>query len=1139
MNAFTNARTVLFVCGLVLGLPAMVTAQSSTEILGLVTDSTNAVIPGATVTVKRVATGDVRTTATNETGNYVFPLLEIGEYEVSCSAAGFRTEVVRNVILQLQQKARINFEMQIGEQGATVEVHGTTPLLRTEDATLGSVVESKRVVDLPLNGRNFGQLASLMPGVVLGARMGMDGQGGSPIPGQMVAISANGQRDINQNATVDGVVSTEPRNSTMPFVPSIEAIEEFKVQSAVYSAEYGMNSGAQVNVAIKSGTNQLHASIFEFVRNDRFDARGFFLPPDQPKNTLRRNQYGAVASGPVIKDRTFWLFNWEARRERRATPSTTSVPTLAMRDGDFSEILQPRNRWYPSDANPASTRAIRAPGSVAPFPNNIIPQSLINPVSKNILTWPKDSPFADGGFIAYPNIDAAARAANSPINLAGVSTDRIDSDQFLTRGDHRFGANDRIFARYLIVSASLKNVPLERINQSTTTPRAQNLAIGYSKILGPTVLNDFRYGYNRQTDDTLGFHTNTEFTQRDLGLDFRVVPDGNRTLTPREEGLPNISITGFTGISIENTIGRFNVQQIHEFSDSLALSRGRHNFKWGGVYRKNALNSVSGNLPRGSLSFTRDIAGLPDGMAAFLLGYPTTAQTAEGKSPLFARQNKFGFYWLDDFKVTSRLTINMGVRWDIFGSIQDAQGKFRNLSFADGEARVINGMFVPLLVPDPLVRKKLNDISLTQIMPRLGIAYRITSSLVLRMGAGQFYNAQQLNNFSILTTAPPFSGSNVFNNDRTNPQATIDNPFAGSAAQSPTALIMLGNTVASRDNRSLYLNNDIWQWTTELEKSIGQNLVFGAAYVGSKGSNIDVNLSNYNNPDPGLGAIQSRRPIQFYADSRNPGVLLPLSTIRRMDTSQNSSYHALQLRAEKRYSRGLTFVASYNFQKAIGVGYGINETAGFVGNTPQNPRNIRLDRGRSAIDQRNRFVISHIWEIPWMRNRSGLTGSLLGGWAINGIVQFTSGLPVTVTQSGDSQNTGGGAPRPNILPGKSIPRVASTRTIDGWFDTSAFIRSKCDGCAGEGIYLPGTLGYGNAGVSLFDAPGQKTWDFALFKDFRVKEHHRIQFRWETFNFTNTPQFSAPTRSLGSAGFGRITSTISDNREMQFALKYIF
>src|SRR5262245_16795403 len=434
------------------GCSFLLCAQTvSTEILGLVTDPSGAVVSGAVMTVRRAATGDVRTTTTNDTGNYVFPLLDIGEWEVTCAAVGFKTEVRRGITLQLQQKARIDFQMQVGTQVETIEIRGTAPLLRTEDATLGSVVEARRVVELPLNARNSSQLATLSPGVTLGtSRIGTSGQGGTPIPGQTVQIASNGQRDIQQHITMDGVVATEPRINTMSFTPSIEAIEEFKVQSAVYSAEYGFNSGAQVNVAIKSGTNSLHGTLFEFVRNDKFDARGFFLPPSQPKNTLRRNQYGVVVSGPLIRDKTFWLFNWDARRERRATPTRASVPTVRMRNGDFSEFLMPRNRWYPNDASP---RTIRQPGSNAPFPDNVIPPSLINRVSNNLLTSKDKSPFPEGGFLSYPNQDEQARAIGSPFNLAGADLLGIDSDQLLGRVDHRLGNNDRFFARYVIVNA--------------------------------------------------------------------------------------------------------------------------------------------------------------------------------------------------------------------------------------------------------------------------------------------------------------------------------------------------------------------------------------------------------------------------------------------------------------------------------------------------------------------------------------------------------------------------------------------------------------------------------------------------------------------------------------------------------------
>jgi hypothetical protein len=309
--------------------------------------------------------------------------------------------------------------------------------------------------------------------------------------------------------------------------------------------------------------------------------------------------------------------------------------------------------------------------------------------------------------------------------------------------------------------------------------------------------------------------------------------------------------------------------------------------------------------------------------------------------------------------------------------------------------------------------------------------------------------------------------------------------------------------------------------------------------VGSQASNIDMPVFNANNPDPGLGAVQARRPLPFYIDSRDATRPLALGTIRRLESWTSANYNALQARVEKRYSNGLLFHGSFNYQKALSVGYSVNEGAPYGSNGIQDPNNREGDRGRSAIDQRFRFVFSHVWEIPWMRQEKGWKGFLLGGWNLNGIAGLTSGLPVTVSQTGDSHNTGtGGFQRPHIVTGQAVERVMSARSIDRWFNTTAFVRSKCDGCAGEGLYL-GPKGYGNAGVSLFDAPAQKTWDFGLSKDFRIREGHRVQFRFESFNFLNTPKFNAPSRTLGNADFGRISSTVANNREMQFGLKYQF
>jgi hypothetical protein len=1114
----------------------------STQILGLVTDSSGALIAGATVTAKHVATGDTRTTTSNETGNYVFPLLEIGQYELTCAAPGFRTEVRTGITLQLQQKARYDFVLSVGQQVESIEVQASGVLLRTEDATLGSVVEHRRIVELPLNGRNFAQLATLMPGVNFGAsRMGLNGQGTIAsvlaMPGQIAGISANGQRDANQNITLDGVVAVDSHHSAMLFSPSIEAVEEFKIQSAVYSAEYGMNSGAQANLAIKSGTNSFHGAAFEFLRNDAFDARGFFLSPAADKNKLRRNQFGGVFSGPIVKDKTFFLGNYEGRRERRASPVTTAVPTLAMRGGDFSEILIPGNRWYPSDPNPAVNRAIRAPGTNVPLPGNVIPRSLINPVSLNLLTYAKTSPFAEGGFLPYPNQDELARSRNSTLNLTGTNDQMLGSDQYLTRGDHRFSDSDRLFGHYVIVESNFTDDPVTRVARTSTDYRAQHFALGYTKIFSPRLLNDLRFGMNRMRVEQGGLQTNTDFTHRDLGLDFRVIGDGNRTLTPLEEGIPSISLAGYNGLGSGNV--QLNKKVVWELSDSVSFVTGRHNFKFGGVYRANIVDFSGSNLPRGQLSFTADIAGIPDSMAAFLFGIPLSANSAEGAPSGYIRQKKVGFYWLDDYKATHRLTINLGVRWDWFGPVTDAQGKIRTLSFEQGRVRTIGGQSVPMLYPDPNVREDLYDINWKQFMPRLGLAYRLSNNSVLRVGAGNFYNAQQTNNFSILNLNPPFSGSSVFQNDRTNPTATITQPFLGSPVTgTPAALIMLG--YLDENGRSNYRNNDIWQWSAELEKTWGRDFVTGVAYVGSAASNLEHSQSNYNNPDPGPGPVQSRRPFQSYVDSRDPNTVLPLGSIRRLESWASTNYNGLQARAEKRLSAGLTFTAAFTYSRAHAIGYGANEGAGFGANYPQNPRDREADYGRSNIDQRLRFVYSNVYELPWLRNAGGWKGAVLGGWSLNSIVVLQSGLPVTPAQTGDSQNTGpSSVPRPHIAPGASMQRVWERRSVEKWFDTSAFVRSKYEGAPGEGLFLPGTLGYGNAGISLFDAPAQKTWDFALFKEFRVTEGHKVQFRWEAFNFLNTPQFSAPDRTLGSATFGQITSTAVNNREMQFGLKYIF
>ena len=1104
-----------------------------------VTDPARAVVPGATITALRVATGDVRTTKTNETGNYVFPLLEVGDYQVTCAAVGFKTEARSGITLELDQKLRLDFQMQLGQQTQEVRVAGTASLLRTEDATLGDVIGQERLLDLPTNGRNFAQTATLQAAVVFGtSRMGVDGQQTMALramPGQIVGLSANGQRDLNQNITLDGVAAVDSFKNAMLFVPSIEVVEEFKVQSAVYSAEYGMNSGAQANVIIKSGTNQVHGTAFELLRNDDMDARNFFLPAPLQKNILHRNQFGGVASGPIKRNKTFWLFNYEGRREIRGTADQYSVPTLAMRAGNFSEFLQPGNRWYPN--TPVSQLMITYPGSNAPFPNNIIPPSMIDPVAQNLLTYKSSSPFPQGGFIPYPNYDAQAQAAHSTLNLVGTDGQVLNSDTYVARLDHRFGDNDRIFGHYVIVQPAWTQDPLTQVGEVTTDFRTQDFGFGYTTILSTTVLNEARVGYMRNRALSAAPETNTDFNVDNLGLDIRVV-GANRPLTKFEEGVPTINITGFTGTGSGNAA--FTLDELYNASDNLTINRGKHNFKFGAEYRDARVETQQANYPRGQLSYTRNIVGIPDAFAAFMLGFPYNGNSSDGATPVYPRQQKVGLYWLDDFKATPKLTINFGLRWDLYGEVTDAGGLIRNLSFANSNLQTINGQQYALLVPATKGPADLYNINWKQFMPRLGIAYRFNDKTVLRMGSGNFYSPQQMNNFNILE-GPQYSGYVIYQNSTTSP-LTTQNLLASTGTAStagPLAFTMLGYLKASQGNRPEYLNNNIWQWTTEIERSIGKDFVAAVTYVGSEAAHIDMSVSNFNNPDPGLGTVQTRRPIQYYVDSAQPGVLLPVSTIRRLESWVSASYNALQARIEKRYAKGLTFNAAFVYQKALSIGYGVNESPLYGTNYTQDPRARLADYGRSAIDQRFRFVLSQVWEIPWLRNGRGPKNWILGGWAINGIVQLQSGLPVTVAQSGDSQNTGASSTeRPNIIPGQVVTRVMPNRNLAQWFNKAAFAQSICNGCAGPGMYV-GPLGYGNAGVSLFDAPAQKTWDFSLLRDFKIREGHTLQFRWEAFNFLNTPQFNAPDRTLGDAAFGRITTTIMNNREMQLGLKFLF
>ncbi len=793
-------------------LAAALWAQtSSTEVLGTVIDATGAVVPGAAVTLLRVATGERRHAVTTSSGDFTFPLIESGEYVVTVARSGFKTQETRGVFVEYQQKARVNFRIEVGGTAEMVEVQANAVQLKTDDAAVGGLIENRRIVELPLNGRNIAGLAVLIPGVQYGLRQGFDGTDGYPIPGGLVAVSANGQREVNQQISLDGVVATEARVNTMVFSPSIDAIEELKVQTSSYSAEYGQNNGAIVQISMKSGTNKLHGTLFEFLRNDKTSATNYFqnfqLPVGSiltPKSILRRNQFGSFVSGPLRKDHTFWAVNFEGRREIIENPQRSFFFPEAFRNGDFSGMLTPLIR---------DGRAVRGPTVIfdprtgEPFRDasgritNIIPPSRIN----------KNAQAFINKFMPLPTIQPEDLLDS---NVERNVQSRIGSNQVFFRVDHIFSQKDKVFVRLATDRAHRNQGNINPNLGVFTEAVSTNLAFQHLHIFSSLVINEFRYGLNKANDNFFNPRSNTNFDLDALGIgQFRVAVEGNRKLTPREAGLPATILPGDS-----DTGNGYNFNTAHQFNDNLSIVRGSHTFKTGIDVRRSILDRAASNIPRGSISCCP--AGYA--LAGWLMGYVNGSTTAEGMPFTAPRQTRWSSYVLDEWKVTRRLTANIGLRWDFFQVPLDSDGGWRSLRF-DILSKASDGNLYPTLVPAPNTKNWASYNHENRFfMPRIGLAYRVKDKWVIRSGFGWFANAQQLNNFTILNLLPPRSGTFGYNaitdlvgvlnydyNGRTYPIQTrryrpgtqiltLDNLFPGQG----TAPARQNLTVMPPDNRS-------------------------------------------------------------------------------------------------------------------------------------------------------------------------------------------------------------------------------------------------------------------------------------------------------------------------------------------------
>lgn len=1151
---------------MLLAAPALLSAQSITQsIQGLVTDASGAVVAGAKVTVTNLGTGLSLTEETNATGNYSFPLLPVGNYDIRVEMAGFKSETVRNVRLETAAQVRRDFVLQVGDVTETIEVVASGVTLNTENAIVGGVIENKRIIELPLNGRNIVQLAVLVPGVQFGERTGRgDGLGGFPIPGSGFSVSANGQREIHQVVSLDGVDAKDPRIHITNFVPSIEAIEEFKIQTNAFSAEYGFGGGAYVNITMKSGTNDFHGTLFHFLRNEKLDAEDYFLNFELPagrerakKDAFRRNQFGFVFSGPVVipklyngKNKTFWAFNLEYRLDRREQVQTQWFPLDEFREGNFSELLR-------GTINPQTGRLFRAPIVIYdaftgdPFPNNIIPKSRLHPGALNVLN--QFVPRAD--FRQADPLDFTARKA---------VPQPVDVHTYFTRIDHYFSERDRVFGRLAWDRSGLTRNHINPNLPVFVDSKVTNLATQWIHTFSPNTLNELRFGFNISDDITRNPRTdNTSFDMDALGVgQIRVFGDNNRKLTPREHGIPNFSGLGFTLQELTAGNGYDNMDTI-QAGNHVSMVRGKHNLKVGGELYRISMERGAANLEEGRFTFSGLESGL--GFASFLLGLPNSTETAEGLPLTFPRANRFGAYVQDDWKVHRKLTVNLGLRFDYNGFPVDSKGLWRTLDFVgkgpvEGRGagyQAPDGTLIPTIFParvDKTGAVKLAKQWVRFFMPRVGIAFRPSEKWVIRTGAGWFDNINHVNTWTIFNLMPPKSGSLLFQSvtdlDKTitvtgadgnpytirtrkyrpgQPILTLNDPFlqqtGGGAVVRPVNVLHLPQD---------YVDGDVWKWSFDIQRELPFATSLTIGYVGSKGTHVGNSIGNYNQAPPSSNTnIQARRPYQRFYDPATPNLgIQALGNIRYIDSYGESFHHGLQIKVDKRYGRGLALGSAYTFSKSHGDG----ENGGQEGASFQNPLDRRGSRGRYRFDQRHNWVTHFVWELPG-QNLQGPLKHIIGGWQANGILSIRSGFPFTVGQGGDL-NTGGPV-RPDLVGNPWLDNP--TRAL--WFNPQAFQRVTCNIPS-----RPDLCHFGSAGYNILDEPGQRNLDFGLFKNFTIAERAKLQFRSEFVNAFNTPYFGTPNGisfttndSIVPNGprMGEIRSLRTSMRIIQFGLKLFF
>ncbi len=1091
-------------------------AQNETAVLsGRIADPSGLPVSGAKISLVQTSTGATRSSVSLADGFYRFDLLPPGDYSIRIFMQGFKTFDGADIHLDVAQSSVFNAALTVGATTESVNVTAEVSPLATESIAQGTIVNQENVRALPLNGRQFLQLALLSPGTNSG---GLAVQQNSLRQGEVAGLSVAGQRTNDSAYLLDGVINTDPDYNALSYVPVIDAIAEFQVQTAQYGAEYGRASGGQINVLTQSGSNQWHGAAWEFLRNNRLDARPFNLTtsPDVPE--FRRNQFGALIGGPVLKNKLFGFFAYEGLRNRQAAGNltTVAVPDQLQRTGNFSEELATTAIYDPSSTLTGGLRTA--------FPGNIIPTTRIN-----------------------PSVSAAMQALPLP-NLPGnlfintVDVLRQTNDNYSGRVDYNISDALRLFGRYSSAGEDASN-PATLTNRSglnNAVPR--NAAVGFSQVISSNKINDVRLGYNR-----LNFLYGLPEPEFNVGGAGTTLPNfivGQLNFG----GAGPYNATGPGGIAL----ARDNTYQVW---DIFAWQKGRHALKLGGEFDETQYVRFEYADPLGSLTFTQgytnSTAAAPkatdksgDALASALLGLPQTAVRTLGPNRIDGRQQNYAAFVQDDIRITPTLTVNAGLRYELSPPMRDIRNQMASIDFSTAPSPQTifttgqTGVYSPKLFvcgkdgyPDACAYANKKNFS-----PRLGLAWSLGSKTVIRVGGGIYYGTQDGNPLLKLAQSLPTTYNQTLTYNAYVPSVTLANVFGpavvGSASITAAAIDLHQKTPYSP------------QWSFNLQRTLAPHTTLEAGYLGTSGVDMEQNVQ-VNNSMPGTAV---RRP--YYGLTLAPAVqaallypatstVVPVTTINYFPHSAHSNYHALTARLEQRLG-GLQLLSSFTYSKVLTDAPQYRNAGGITGNEnspPQNSFNLSADRGPAYYNAKLRWVTSGVYDLPFGKGRKLLgqvvPAQIFGGWQFSAVLQLQTGFPYTIDYKGDPINIGGGSGGILVRPNYALdaggnnanPNLPSDlRSTGRWFNTAAFVQP---------VYS-----FGNVGRNTMVGDGLSNLDATVARKFALTERVNLQVRGEFFNSANHPNFALIGRIVNDPTLGIVQNQLPP-RQIQLAVKLAF